>query len=57
MTLVGRFHVLNTHTGTPNTSMFTFNKEDHTLANLLRGRLLKDPRVLFSGYKGTYFPK
>eukprot|EP01134_Creolimax_fragrantissima_P005236 CFRG5236T1 len=33
-----------------NTAVFTINKEDHTLGNLLRGQLLKDPRVLFSGY-------
>jgi len=28
-------------------------KEDHTLANLLRAHLLKDPHVTFAGYKGT----
>jgi len=38
-------------TRTPNTSIFTINKEDHTLANLLRAHLLKDPSVLFAGYK------
>ncbi|PQE12315.1 hypothetical protein CJF31_00000512 [Rutstroemia sp. NJR-2017a BVV2] len=38
-------------TRTPNSSIFTFNKEDHTVANLLRAYLLKDPHVLFSGYK------
>ncbi len=38
-------------TRTPNSSIFTFNKEDHTLANMLRGQLLKDDRVLFAGYK------
>ncbi|KNC78132.1 RNA polymerase Rpb3/Rpb11 dimerization domain-containing protein, partial [Sphaeroforma arctica JP610] len=26
------------------------NKEDHTLGNVLRHQLLKDPAVLFSGY-------
>ncbi|CAO3579923.1 unnamed protein product [Absidia cylindrospora] len=26
-------------------------REDHTLANMLRAQLLKDPRVLFAGYK------
>ena len=30
---------------------FTFNKEDHTLGNLLRIQLLRDPSVRFSGYK------
>ena len=37
--------------GVPNTSVFTFNKEDHTLGNLLRSRLLQSPHVEFSGYK------
>lgn len=35
----------------PNTSIFTFNKEDHTLGNLLRAYLLKHPNVTFSAYK------
>ncbi|KAI9792052.1 MAG: DNA-directed RNA polymerase II core subunit [Peltula sp. TS41687] len=35
----------------PNTSIFTFNKEDHTLGNLLRAHLLKHPHVVYSGYK------
>jgi len=38
-------------TRTPNSSVFTFNKEDHTLANILRAHLLKDPHVMFAGYK------
>ena len=37
--------------GTPSTSIFTFNKEDHTLGNLLRSRLLQTPHVTFSAYK------
>lgn len=37
--------------GIPSTAIFTLNKEDHTLGNLLRSQLLKNPRVLFSGYK------
>ena len=37
--------------GVPNAAVFTFNKEDHTLGELLRSRLLKDKRVIFSGYK------
>ncbi|KAI4269010.1 MAG: hypothetical protein LQ337_007528 [Flavoplaca oasis] len=32
-------------------SVFTFNKEDHTLGNMLRSRLKQSPHVLFSGYK------
>ena len=31
--------------------MFFFNKEDHTLGNLLRAQLLKSRAVTFSGYK------
>ncbi|KAI9844302.1 MAG: DNA-directed RNA polymerase II core subunit [Thelocarpon superellum] len=35
----------------PDTSIFWFNKEDHTLGNMIRARLLKSPHVRFSGYK------
>lgn len=35
----------------PNAAIFTVNKEDHTLGNLIRNQLLKDPHVLFAGYK------
>ncbi|MCJ1451016.1 DNA-directed RNA polymerase II core subunit [Mycoblastus sanguinarius] len=35
----------------PSSSIFTFNKEDHTLGNLLRSRLLQSPHVTFAGYK------
>ncbi|KAE9366158.1 DNA-directed RNA polymeras-like protein II subunit RPB11 [Stipitochalara longipes BDJ] len=38
-------------TRTANSSVFTFNKEDHTLANILRAHLLKDSHVIFAGYK------
>lgn len=34
-----------------NASIITFEKEDHTLGNLLRAQLLKDDRVLFAAYK------
>lgn len=37
--------------GVPNTAIFTFNKEDHTLANLLAARLHKYKYVTFAGYK------
>ena len=37
--------------GMPNTSIFHFNKEDHTLGNLLRAKLLTNSHVIFSGYK------
>ncbi|KAL1631926.1 DNA-directed RNA polymerase II core subunit [Neofusicoccum ribis] len=37
--------------GVPNTAIFTFNKEDHTLANLLTARLHKYKYVTFAGYK------
>lgn len=35
----------------PNCATLTFEKEDHTLGNLLRSQLLKDERVLFAAYK------
>ncbi|CAF1072899.1 unnamed protein product [Didymodactylos carnosus] len=34
-----------------NAVVFTISKEDHTLANMLRAQLLKDPNVIFAGYK------
>ncbi|KAH8278040.1 hypothetical protein KR026_004216 [Drosophila bipectinata] len=34
-----------------NAAIFTINKEDHTLGNMIRNQLLKDPNVLFAGYK------
>lgn len=34
-----------------NTGTFTLNKEDHTMGNILRCQLLRDPRVLFAGYR------
>ncbi|KAL1983910.1 hypothetical protein VTN96DRAFT_9763 [Rasamsonia emersonii] len=40
-----------TDTRTPSTSIFTFNKEDHTIGNLLRARLLQSRHVLFAAYK------
>ncbi|KAF2221597.1 DNA-directed RNA polymerase [Elsinoe ampelina] len=40
-----------TETRVPNATLFTFRKEDHTLANLLRARLLTSPKVLFAAYK------
>ncbi|OXA46561.1 DNA-directed RNA polymerase II subunit RPB11 [Folsomia candida] len=38
-------------TKVPNAAIFTINKEDHTLGNMIRMQLLKDPHVLFAGYK------
>ncbi|KAF1997989.1 RBP11-like subunits of RNA polymerase [Amniculicola lignicola CBS 123094] len=38
-------------TRVPNTTIFTFNKEDHTLGNLISQRLHKYPEILFSAYK------
>jgi len=35
----------------PNAVIFTVNKEDHTLGNMVRAQLLKDPQVIFAGYK------
>mmetsp|Transcript_39385 Transcript_39385/g.57913 ORF Transcript_39385/g.57913 Transcript_39385/m.57913 type:complete len:136 (-) Transcript_39385:509-916(-) len=33
-----------------NAGTFCFNKEDHTIGNLLRMQLLRDPHVRFTGY-------
>ncbi|KAI7279298.1 hypothetical protein KC345_g5428 [Hortaea werneckii] len=38
-------------TRVPNAAMFTFNKEDHTLGNLLRAKLVKSPHVIFAAYQ------
>lgn len=38
-------------TKVPNAAIFTINKEDHTVGNLIRHQLMKDPNVLFAGYK------
>ncbi|KAK7484079.1 hypothetical protein BaRGS_00014671 [Batillaria attramentaria] len=38
-------------TKVPNAAIFTVNKEDHTLGNMITTQLLKDPQVLFAGYK------
>jgi len=35
----------------PNAATVTINKEDHTLAGMLRSQLLQLPHVLFAGYK------
>lgn len=45
-----------TATGIPSTTLFTFNKEDHTLGNLLRSQLLNNPHVKFAGYKVSPLP-
>ena len=38
----------------PNAAIFTINKEDHTVGNMVRMQLLKDPNVLFCGYKNPH---
>ena len=38
-------------TKSPNAVVITFEKEDHTLGNLIRAELLNDPKVLFAAYK------
>lgn len=35
----------------PSAATIKFEKEDHTLGNMLRAQLLQDPRVVFAGYK------
>jgi len=41
-------------TKVPNAAIFTVNKEDHTLGNMINQQLLKDPNVLFAGYKNPH---
>ena len=41
-------------TKVPNAAVFTINKEDHTLGNMIRQQLLKDTNVLFDGYKNPH---
>ena len=36
-------------TKAPNACLFTIDKEDHTLGNVIKSQLLKDPQVLFAG--------
>ncbi|CAG7717508.1 unnamed protein product [Allacma fusca] len=43
--------IIDLDTKVPNAALFTVNKEDHTLGNMIRNQLLKDPHVLFCGYK------
>ncbi|RCK56248.1 DNA-directed RNA polymerase II subunit RPB11 [Candida viswanathii] len=38
-------------TKVPNAAIVKIEREDHTLANLLRAQLLKDDRVIFAAYK------
>jgi DNA-directed RNA polymerase II subunit RPB11 len=35
----------------PNAATFIIEKEDHTLACILRNSILKNPKVIFCGYK------
>ncbi|CDM30892.1 DNA-directed RNA polymerase II subunit RPB11 [Penicillium roqueforti FM164] len=35
----------------PSAAIFTFRKEDHTLGNMLRHRLLKTAHVIFAAYR------
>jgi DNA-directed RNA polymerase subunit L len=37
--------------GLPSAAIFTFHKEDHTLGNMLRQRLLKTAHVIFAAYR------
>jgi DNA-directed RNA polymerase II subunit RPB11 len=36
---------------TPNAALIKFEREDHTLGNLLRSQLLQDSRVVYAAYK------
>ncbi|CAL4145316.1 unnamed protein product [Meganyctiphanes norvegica] len=41
-------------TKVPNAHIYIINKEDHTLGNMIRMQLLKDPNVVFAGYKNPH---
>jgi DNA-directed RNA polymerase II subunit RPB11 len=43
--------VYTAETKVTNAGTFRFNKEDHTVGNLLRMQLLRDPSVRFAGYQ------
>ena len=46
--------VIEKDTKVPNAACFYLNKEDHTLGNVLRDQLLKDPKVIFAGCRWTH---
>lgn len=46
--------IIEKDTKVPNAAIFTINKEDHTIGNMIKYQLLKDPNVLFAGYKVTH---
>jgi DNA-directed RNA polymerase II subunit RPB11 len=41
-------------TKVPNACCFYLNKEDHTLGNVIRDQLLRDPKVIFAGCRWTH---
>lgn len=41
-------------TKVPNACCFYLNKEDHTLGNIIRDQLLRDPKVIFAGCRWTH---
>lgn len=43
--------IMEKDTKVRNAAIFEVRKEDHTLGNMIRMQLLKDPKVLFAGYK------
>ncbi|KAL1588337.1 hypothetical protein WHR41_02785 [Cladosporium halotolerans] len=42
---------METITQVANAALFTFNKEDHTLANMVRDKLYRSDHVTFAAYK------
>jgi len=43
--------IVDKDTKVSNSAIYTLNKEDHTLGNMLRQELLNDPKVVFAGFK------
>lgn len=43
--------IMEKDTKVRNAAIFHVSREDHTIGNMVRMQLLKDPKVLFAGYK------
>ncbi|MCH0628479.1 hypothetical protein JNB11_00610 [Kocuria palustris] len=51
MSRINRRIKITPDTKVPNAAIVKIEREDHTLANLLRAQLLKDDKVIFAAYK------
>ncbi|KAI9295847.1 DNA-directed RNA polymerase II subunit RPB11-like protein [Neoconidiobolus thromboides FSU 785] len=46
-----KLEAVKTISGVKNSMIFRIEREDHTLGNMIRTELHKNPKVIFSGYK------